>query len=171
MRPGDRKEFGGVMNMLGAAFGREPSPALLEAYWRGLAGVELSAFRSAADRALQTSRYFPTVAELRELAGEGKVHETQAAFDRLVTAIRRVGAYRSADLGPVLNATVRALGGWRRVCSLETDELYGSFRRQFAATFEAQAAATPDAHAAAPLRGLHEAAQAGARALGEWKPS
>ena len=77
---------------------------------------------------------FPTPAAVRRFAGpKGMSDEQRAAqaWDIVAATIRDHGAYRTVDFSDrIVNAVIRAFGGWERLC--ETDrEWIGAVRKRF----------------------------------------
>lgn len=159
MEAADRVRFRELMQALSATFRVEPSPALFEGYWLGLRSMSVDAFETAVAKALATSRFMPAPSELRELGG----HLSPSAmalhgWNAVTQAIREHGAYESVSFDdPTINATIRSLGGWQRICGLESEELEKWTRKEFAATYAQLAAFGVHGGQGAPLPGIHEA--------------
>lgn len=158
MRETERARFALVVNALAALFHREISEAMLHGFWIGLDDLPIEAVERGAARAMRESRFMPTPAELRELAGD--VSDADLAllawsvFERAVVA---VGAYKTADFGdPVLNATVRHLGGWEHCCELPTNEFDIWLRKEFLRVYEAFSRTGVSEEAGAPLIGVFD---------------
>lgn len=121
------------------AFNRQPTPATFAAYEMGLAGMSAEQVEAACTKALQRCKFMPVPAELRELAaGDGAGFEATAekAFHRLREAVKRFGPDTSVNFHDgAINATVRLLGGWQRVCNLPCEEFDKWFRKEFIATY------------------------------------
>ena len=136
MQSSDRPKFLSALNSLCAAFRTEPSQPLFDGYWLALQSLPIEAVCRAVGLALGSSRRMPVPAELRELAGEEPA-ATKAvrAWAAVKDAIARVGAYESVDFGPAVNATIRTLGGWARLCGADSHELDAFIRKDFEKTF------------------------------------
>jgi len=122
MKEQDSERFTRSISALAASKGKEPSEAMLLGFWIGLEDLEISAVERAVSRALRESRFFPTPAELRELAGHvpAEVRAVKAA-DAVFRAARQIGSYESVFFNdPIANATVRAgWGNWKELCAVE----------------------------------------------------
>jgi hypothetical protein len=151
----DRKAFADCIQALAAAFRTETSPALFESYWMGLDDLPLNAVLAAVKQAARKCRFMPVPAELRELAGAGGQAAVLDAWQAVVGAIRSVGHYRSVDFGPVVNAVVRNLGGWRRLCDADSDELHSFLRKDFERIYATTAQRPPESLDSRPLLGEH----------------
>lgn len=154
MRDSDRERFVAVINAVAASFGSEPTEALLEGYWLGLEDLPMERVEAAAKRAIRSQSRMPRPAELRELSGEAPIAVLAVqAWSKLREAAGRYGAYSSVDFGPVMNATIRAMGGWNRFC---TEELNDFVRKDFEKTYGAFAAMGVAEEQGRHLVGLHE---------------
>ena len=141
MTDSERSRFVIVVSALGATFQREVTEAFLEGYWIGLNDLSLPSLEWAAREAIQTCKFMPTPAELRELTGEMKPADRAfLAWDVLQRAVLRFGFYKSVDFDDrTINAAVRSLGGWMSL--IERWEVEGSkwIRVEFLKTYEALA--------------------------------
>lgn len=117
------------------AFNRTPTEATFGAYEIGLAGLTGEQVERAAALALQRCKFMPVPAELRELAaGGGQSYEAMAerAFVTLAQTIQGTGSdYSVSFQDGAINATVRLLGGWGRVCNLPREEFDKWYRKDF----------------------------------------
>ncbi len=106
---------------------------MLTGYWMGLSDLSLDAVNRAATEALRTSEFMPTVAKIRELAGVlNPTDRAVIAWRATQKAIPRHGYYDSIECDdPILNATIRNLGGWIEWCEREErdDEVW--VRKEF----------------------------------------
>lgn len=100
-------------------FGKEADDPMYEGYKIGLEDLPLGIIRTGVSRAIRECRFMPTVADLRELAGDvSPESRAQLAWGVLEKTIRLVGYYGSVDFDDkCINATVHHLGGWEKVCS------------------------------------------------------
>lgn len=114
-----------------------PNPdATIAAYQIGLADVPYDLGMVAAEKAIRTSRFFPTVAELRDLILDGLLRfpTAEEAWAEIKAGFSHGGLYREPEwsCAPVAEA-VRAIG-WRVLCmSPEGDP---DTRERFALTFK-----------------------------------
>lgn len=129
----DKEKFRDGMLMLAATFGKTADKHLLAAYWIGLDGLSDQAVQRAFDRAVKECKFMPKPAELRELGGVlSTAAQAALAFEDVERALRVCGYYRSPDFEDAcINATIRNLGGWLRVCELEPEEFDKWFRKDF----------------------------------------
>jgi hypothetical protein len=139
---------------LASAFRVETDEAMFEGYWLGLDDLDLSAIKNAARKALRHCKFMPSSVELRELSGQvsgdGRALLAWDAFQRAVVGH---GGYRTVQFDdPVINATVRNLGGWQRCCDMAPEEFDKWLRKDFLATYQSLHAA--GAGSSEPLLGI-----------------
>lgn len=129
----------------------------LELYAAVLSDLPEQAVLDAIAKAAGRCRFFPVPAELRELAGEHRGGDSAIfAWEIAREAISSFGTYRSVAFDdPVINAAIRALGGWDVLCRMTSDD--APFRRKdFLAAYETCTRVGITKEQAAPLPGLHE---------------
>lgn len=143
---------------LSANFSREADHATYEAFKLGLADVPIEAIERAVSRAFKTCKFMPSIAELRELAGEMRPeHRAVRAWQAVMDANRRHGYYESVDFDDkVINATIRTLGGWMRFAERYEAEEEKWFRKEFEQTYVALMQAGVGAEQARPLIGFFD---------------
>ena len=97
--------------------------AMAAVYAAGLADLDVERVSAAVNRLVKTSRWIPTIAEIREAAvdvAHGARLPGGEAWGRCIALIRRYGSHRwpaidfSVD-DPILLATIRSLG-WLDLC-------------------------------------------------------
>ncbi len=91
-----------------------------EVYETMLRDLDFELAKRAVQRLICSSKWLPTVAEIRAAAADvqhGPVRAGGEAWGDLVEAIRRVGSYRPAPTfaDPLVNECVKAMG-WRELC-------------------------------------------------------
>lgn len=151
-------QFEQLILALAASFGREADEALITGYWLGLQSLGIERIRHAVSRAIAECEFMPKPVELRRLAGDlsPKVRAVKS-WDCFEQAMRSIGAYSSVDFeDPILNATVRNLGGWPYLCQRETEELNRFIRPRFEAVYAALFESGVGVDAAGYLIGLSE---------------
>ena len=156
--PTDAERFAIVMNALGAAFNRPITPAVLTAYEMGLEGLTINEIEAAAKRALQTCRFMPTPAELRELAGDAKPEDAALiAWEIATRAVEAIGWYGSVQFeDPAITATIRSLGGWQKFCERCGGEEEKWLRKEFLTTYASYRRTGVSPEAAMPMVGEFE---------------
>ncbi len=159
MTENDRRRFAAAMNALSAIHRVEASEPLLEGYWLGLQDLPISAVEKAIARSIATSKRMPVPADLRELSGDiPAATRAVKAWAKVKDSIRRIGAYSSVNFDdPITNATIRALGGWTRLCSTDSEELDKWTRKDFERIYSALSNGGVSSDEGKYLAGIHEA--------------
>lgn len=163
MQASDVKAFRAAITALAVTFGKEATEELFDAYMFGLSDIGIEAIKSAAVAAIKQCEFMPKPVELRRLAGE-QTHEQRAiaAWGDVLRAVPR-GAYKHIDFGdPLINATVRNLGGWPTFVGRFTDEESEKWvRLEFLKAYQAFASSGVDGEACEPLPGLSQQTSVG----------
>lgn len=93
-------------------------------YELALADTGPSLLRAAVLKHISTSKWFPTIAELRQAATEivlqteGQLSAPEA-WGVVQREVRLVGHWRSPSLQLVVHQAVNAIGGWQHICFSE----------------------------------------------------
>lgn len=147
-----------LITVLASTYGRQASPALLEGYLVGLAGLELQEVEQAIGMALRTCKFMPSPAELRELAGEMRPDDAAVlAWEIACEAVSQYGWYRSVRFeDPAITATIRSLGGWQKFCERCGGEEEKWLRKEFLAIYASYRRVGVSPEAALPLAGEFE---------------
>ena len=116
-----RSEAAKLVAMLSAAYRDAAiSEATAEVYEAMLADLDFEAAKQATQRLICSSKWLPTVAEIRTAAAEvqlGPVRAGGEAWGDVVAAVRKVGSYRPAPTfeDPLVNECVKLMT-WRGLC-------------------------------------------------------
>lgn len=162
MSPNERKKkVAELIAALCETFNRQPTEATFKVYEIGLSDISLADIERAFLVAIRELRFMPTVSELRTMAATGTAATVDDlashAFSVLSMAVSRVGAYKSPDFSDALiNATVRALGGWESVCEKPASIFDTFFRKDFIDQYKAFYRTGVSADEAAPLMGIFD---------------
>jgi len=129
----ESKRLAVMVGALAESFGKVASAPMLRGYEMGLSDLPIDLVEQAALRAMRESRFMPTIAELRELAGiPNRAAQAALAFATFERAVMRHGGYASVNFQDQrINATVRMLGGWERCCEMPADEFDRWLRKDF----------------------------------------
>ena len=129
----DKSKFVELIQSVAGTFRQQVTDSLLDGYWMGLSDLTLDQLNLACHRSLRACEFMPTVKELRELAGQQSDEDRAViAFREVEQAVLRVGWYKSPDFeDKAINATIRNLGGWQRICDLSEEEFDKWFRKDF----------------------------------------
>lgn len=153
-----KQEITKLVMVLAEAFGRTASPATFAAYELGLDGLSLESIKLGVQTALKSAKFMPSPAELREMSGELKPEDrSQIAWLALCKAVETHGGYRTVSFDDVvINAAVRSVGGWERVCEADPKEFDAHIRREFIKAYTSLCASGVGEEQAAPLIGIFD---------------
>lgn len=147
--------FGQAIGAVCLTFGREIKDLLLHGYRLGLEDLSIEQIEHACKRAMSECDKMPVPAELRKLAGVPSAADAAMLAWQVVEDSTSIGAYRSVDFSdPVINATIRSLGGWPAILDRSAEEFDKWVRRDFLATYAALARTGVSEEAGRPLAGL-----------------
>ena len=157
MQESDREQFVLAVTGMIETFGKEASMPMLNGYWMALSDLSLEQVKRGIIGAMQTCKFLPTVADIRGGVTQSNEDEGLRAWSVFERAVSQYGGYKSVDFDDRrINAVVRHLGGWNRVCSLPSEEFDKWLRKDFLAAWEAFSRGTLDENDSAPLIGLHD---------------
>lgn len=145
-----------VMMLLGAYPHAKSTSSTSQIYETMLADLDVARARAAVSRLIATSRFLPTIAEIREAAVEsehGPLRSGADAWLDVVAEIRRIGVYGAPEFDDALTASIVRRWGWRALCDSTNDaadrarfvETYDGLARQ-ARAVEVAGLALPVAH-------------------------
>lgn len=144
----------GCVTMLAEMFGKQASAGLFRAYELGLAGLTAEQITGATQVALESCRFMPPPAELRQLVygrTEDRAVKAWLTFEQAVVANGYIRSVNFDD--PIINATIRALGGWEHCCGMPADEFDTFLQKRFQETYCSLSRAGVSGEQAAPLMG------------------
>ena len=123
-----KEEFARVADAIKTYYPREkviPNEAAMELWFRQLADIDYPSMCLALNKWVETSRWSPTIADLREKAAEvrlGDVPDWSEAWERVLYVIRRYGPYRQREAMAALDETTRTVVrrlGFMALCASE----------------------------------------------------
>lgn len=126
-----------IVTHLIVAYPRDVSKETVRAYCEHLASLPRDAALRAVDQLIATSKWLPTIAEIRECVALGSippVPSIDVAWSEAERLMRRIGVYRSLGTAgtPYVNRTLTLCGQWVDVCQEDGTWL----RRRFAEIYE-----------------------------------
>ncbi len=173
MNKTDLQRLAVAVGALSEAYRQPITEATIRAYAMGLDDLPIASIESAVRRAFREKKFMPTVSELRELAGDVHCSLADRAIRAWATVERAVvqhGAYRSVTFDdPVVNATIRSLGGWQKCCETPESEFDTFLRSAFLKHYEGLARTGVSDELAAPHIGIFDA-ENGMRGYGTRQP-
>ena len=126
---------------LSAAYQRELTDPTIALYMEALNDLDDRALMSACESVIVTSRFFPTIAELRERAvfalhPEGAPPAPEMAWAEVMKAVTTQGRYERPEFShELIRATLDLTGGYIRLCDATTAS-EGANRAQFISTYQ-----------------------------------
>jgi Domain of unknown function (DUF6475) len=127
MQASDRSEFTKLIGDVMAYNRQDCSEFLMQVWWQAMQPFELSQVRKAMSlHAADPDRgqFAPKVADIVRALGGTSTDRAQLAWGKTFEAMARVGAYTDVVFDDaVIHAVIEDLGGWPKVCRIETDEL------------------------------------------------
>jgi hypothetical protein len=136
MQRDDERAFKGLIEALCATFRVDPTVALIEGYRIALEDMPIRSIISGVRTALRDAQHMPRPAQIREMSGEiDDATKAALAWTTVVKSIRSVGSYRTPNFDQLTRRAVTACGGWKRLCSLGSDELHSWTRKRFEEMF------------------------------------
>lgn len=153
-----KQELVQLVTVLCEAYGRTATAATFAAYELGLEGIDLPAIKAAVTQSLRRGKFMPSPAELREMSGELKPEDrAQRAWLAVGQAMHEHGGYRTVTFDDVvINAAVRSVGGWERICETDPKEFESHTRREFLKAYASLCIAGVGEEQAAPLIGIFD---------------
>lgn len=125
-----------TLALLSAAYMRELTDPTIQLYIQGLSDIDDNALLGAAEDCVVNSRYFPTIAELREVSAYrmsplGKPPVAEVAWSEVMQRVVTIGrTERPTFSHPAIMATLDLMGGYGFVCSSNVSN-EESLRRSF----------------------------------------
>lgn len=141
--------------MLSETFGKVASATRIEAYAIGLGGLSDIQVKAATQSALRFSKFMPSPAELRELAGEAKPEDAaERAWSQFSETISRHSSYKTLVFqDKIINAVVRSFGGLEVVIEYD-EEQWQLFRARFLKAYASRVRTGVGEEESAPLLGV-----------------
>lgn len=151
----DRALFRTLIERLAGAFGRDSDRATLQGYWMALEDLAIEDIAAAVKVALKQCQHMPRPVEIRRLAGERPPEaDAAAAWEIVAETVGRVGRYQGVDFADGrINAAIRRMGGWPRLCSRGGDDFHTWARKEFLEAFGEFVARRPPAGTTEALPG------------------
>lgn len=156
MTPSDHEKFGTIIAGMSETFRQKLTPAGVEGFWIGLSDLSIEQVGQAVMLALRSSKWMPTVSELRGFAGvKTPQQEATDAWGTFCEGVSKHNYYDSIDFTDRrINAVVKHLGGWERVCEKSGDAFHVWLRKDFLAIFTDFAERGVDCSGEYPLLGF-----------------
>ena len=137
-------------------------------YFAALSDLDLEDIKKAANHIARTATFFPKPVDFRN-AIQGNIETaTIGAWEKVLQAKSKAGQYQSVKFDdPTIHSTIKLMGGWSAVCSMEGHDDEKWQRIDFEKTYKAMQGLNKDHPAYLP--GLAEV-DSGARGIEYEKP-
>lgn len=139
------QEFSTIASILKKAYGSDkvmPDQEAINVWYGFLKDIDYRTMKVAVSEHIATSRFAPSISELRELAAGAMAEETMPwdmAWGTVLKAVRKFGSYQEAEaidsLDGVTASIVRRMG-FKNICMSEAIEVE---RANFRMAYEAEA--------------------------------
>lgn len=131
-----------VLETLGEYFRSPLTVPAARAYAMGLEDLTDEQLQRAAKQAIKECKFMPTAAELLTFAGAARDLDFEAltAWTAVRRAVDEHDHPHSVDFGVLVNAAVRAVGGWQYLCDAPLNDLDVWARKEFLRVFPLLAA-------------------------------
>lgn len=158
MRNSDLERFTLDIEALFTTFRADVTEAKLQAYWMAMQHVDIERADAAVSRAITECQFMPSPSELLILSGEMTPQDRAVrAWDSVRKAIGSHGAYSSVDFDdPLINAAIRNMGGWERLCRMTTEDFEVWGKKDFTKAYESFCRVGVSADACRALPGICE---------------
>jgi hypothetical protein len=127
MKTDDRALFLEVVLGFAELKGKQLSAPGLELYWRSMQHWDLADFRVAAEQLVRTCEFMPTPKDFEDLLKAGRMTVTEQwtrVLDHAANLPVSGGYLQERPMGePLLDAAVRACGGWRYIAGCDARDL------------------------------------------------
>lgn len=120
MTPNDKPEFLRIMNGLASVFGSTLTPEALDLWWATFADWTVQEFRAAASAVVKRTAFMPRPADFMAIR-RATLPTKGEAWAAVLRHLK--GGYRTGGLSPEVDRAVAALGGYRTLAMLPTDQL------------------------------------------------
>lgn len=146
MNTNDKAKFRELMVIAAEATNYQLTDSTLKTYWALLSELSIEQFEMAIHKHLldpEQGMFFPKPANImKQVIGTNKQQEqavkdtAEQAWHAIQGEIRRIGSYGTLKLeNKQALAAVKALGGWKHICSLSSDQLVWA-HKEFTAAYE-----------------------------------
>lgn len=152
-----RANIAKAVGILAEAWRQRITDTTIDSYFIGLDGIPIDQVMIGVHKAIQTCKFMPSCAELRDLCGVMSLeHRADLAWQQLDKAVLEHGYYATVDFDDkAINAVVRGRGGWMAICDLSKEEFDVWFRKEFLRQYQNYCREGVSVEAAQPLIGYH----------------
>lgn len=103
---------------------RTMSKLLTDLYWKVLEQFTNEECEKAFKELIYSSKFFPKPADFIEVLNGKKSSRAIEAWLEVLTAVKRIGNYRSVQFtDQAIHSVIQAMGGWPELCMMENEEV------------------------------------------------
>lgn len=130
--PAGTQRFTELMQGLAATFRVQADEALFMGYEMALDDLPIDTIAGAVRRACRECQFMPSGAELRKMCGvQSPEARALTAWEIVKKSVGSCGGYASVTFDdPVINATIRTLGGWVSLCDTPAGDEFDKWKRK-----------------------------------------
>ncbi|MBA7589102.1 hypothetical protein ES708_31177 [subsurface metagenome] len=120
----NKSNFSEGIKMLEEYYNVKLTNANINIYWSRLRGYDDKTFKGIIIRCIDTLKFFPKIADIKEITEGNLEDEAEIAWLILKEKIESHDGYVSVSFleNPVIGSVVEALGGWIRICDTTIEE-------------------------------------------------
>jgi len=156
----DKPQFLQILTGLSDLYGSELSRVSISLYWESLKKYKIDMISIAASAHVKHSKWMPKPSEFIDVVRQNEISPEERAtlaWGAVSRAAKSIGSYSCVDFDdPLINATVRNMGGWPRICTQPAEHFESFIRRQFIADYVVLCKANLSPESLLPLRGTFD---------------
>ena len=156
----DKPKFLQILTGLSDLYGAELSRVSISLYWDSLKQYKMDMISIAASAHVKHSKWMPKPSEFIDVVRQNEISPEERAtlaWGAVSRAAKSIGGYSCVDFDdPLINATVRNMGGWPRICTQPAEHFESFIRRQFIADYVVLCKSNLSAESLLPLRGTFD---------------
>lgn len=112
----DRPVFAAAIGALMELHGKTPSESMLDLYWESLKQLSVNDFKVAIGKVARECKFMPKPVEIIEAIERSTKITAAMQWAHVRNMMYKIDIYGSPDFGPLVNAVLHALGGWKVLC-------------------------------------------------------
>jgi len=140
MNADDIPKFTELMTGICVLYGKSPSDALMELYWRALESFDFEVVKTALEAHVSNSdsgQFMPKPADVMRYVQGSSQTQGLLAWSKVMQAVKSVGLYQSIVFDdPLIHAVIEDMGGWINLCMTPTKDApfrANEFEKRYAA--------------------------------------
>lgn len=120
----NKSDFSKGIKMLEEYYSVKLTDANINIYWSRLKDYDDKTFKGVIIRCIDTLKFFPKIADIKEIIEGSLEDEAEIAWLILKGKVESHGGYMSVSFpgNPVIGSVVEAMGGWVKICNTTIEE-------------------------------------------------